>query len=99
MDSVYLASYSQTQDILIPAYIWPDYLSVNYDRADTVTLSWQVPLPEDADLITAGILEIQRYTDPDFEVTVKSIRTLTDAAHEEMVSMERNMSHHTGNTP
>src|SRR3546814_6500225 len=60
MDSVYLASYSQTQDILIPAYIWPDSLSVTYDGADTVTLSWQVPLPEDEDFITGGNFEIQR---------------------------------------
>ena len=95
----YAATYSQTQDVVVPAYIWPDTLEANYDGKDSVFLTWKVNLPEDGNYIDGDNYEIQRSSDAAFQENVKTVGTVpydkdqTDYALEDDLSDIKGGSH------
>lgn len=71
-----IADYTQTQNVLIPAYAWPDTLLAGYDDKDTAVLTWHInSLPYD-DIITGDNFEVQRSTDSTFRENVKAAGTI-----------------------
>lgn len=72
----YAASYTQTQNVLIPAYVWPDDLQAVYDDKDTITLTWHISSMPYDDIITGDNFEVQRSTDSTFQENVKTVGSL-----------------------
>lgn len=74
-NSSYRMNYSQTWNVSIPAYLWPDSLKAIYDGRDTVSLSWEVSSPGTG-AVDGDNFEVQRSTDSTFARDVKTVGTV-----------------------
>ena len=86
------AVYDKSQNIVIPAYIWPDTLHAAYDGKDSVTLTWQVSTPQDDNYIDGDSYEVQRSTDPSFQKNVKAVGALSYDRDQTDYSLADNLS-------